>query len=238
MTGMPITAQRLELVHPAEGVGTLDFVVEPGASLVILGRNGAGKTTLLRTLAGLLPAKSGAVLLGETPIAARPARWRAQHMSMVASTPPRGSALTVRDTIALAFEVGGAAVEEDTVPALLASAGMKHWADLQLNDLSDGMAQRVMMVRAFCQADSLVLLDEPTAFLDVAGRKRAMEDMGKWCASGKSVVLSTHDIEAVEAAGWANRWMVLRPRESGGTVFMDGPFDADLARELLMQEEG
>ena len=96
------------------------------------------------------------------------------------------------------------------------------------------MAQRVMLVRAFVQARDIVLMDEPTAFLDVVGRKATMEQIGEWMGRGKTVVLSTHDLEAVEAAGWANRWLLLRPPSEGGSTVMEEPFSSAVARRMLM----
>ena len=134
----------------------------------------------------------------------------------------------------LAVDASGRAYDADKVGAAMERGRIDAWADRPMSVLSDGMAQRVMMVRAFVQAKSLVLMDEPTAFLDVVARRDFMNDVGRWCAQGKSVVLATHDLEAVEQAGWAHRWLVVRPPAQGGSLLMDKPFSAEEARQLLL----
>jgi len=236
MSEAQLVMRDLELVYPTAGVGPLNLELSPGGNLVILGRNGAGKSTLLRSLAGLLTPRSGQVSLGGHEVGAMSPGRRAEHMAFVASTPPRGSALTVGDVVGLALEAGSKSAGPSDVAAALEMADIADWIDVQLDALSDGMAQRVMMARAFNQAGSMVLLDEPTAFLDVVGRREVMHDLGKWCASGKSVVLATHDLEAVEQAGWANRWLVLRTPEQGGSLLLDEAFNAQKARSILTGE--
>ena len=154
-------------------------------------------------------------------------------MALAASTPPRETALNVREVLGLAFEASGRTVTSNALDAALEAQGMRDWGGLRLSELSDGMAQRVMLLRAFEQSGAVVLLDEPTAFLDVVGRAEAMADIGRWKENGRSVILATHDLEAVEQAEWADRWLVLRPPSAGGSVMMDTPFNASEARRLL-----
>ena len=228
-----IAVRNLTLRRPDQGVGTLDFALEPGQNLVLLGRNGSGKSTLLRTLAGLLPPRSGTVELMGQDVHAMAPRRRATLMALAASTPPRETALNVREVLGLAFEASGRTVTSNALDAALEAQGMRDWGGLRLSELSDGMAQRVMLLRAFEQSGAVVLLDEPTAFLDVVGRAEAMADIGRWKENGRSVILATHDLEAVEQAEWADRWLVLRPPSAGGSAMMDTPFSASEARRLL-----
>lgn len=234
MNGSPLVLDGVQLRHPSDGVGNLSLKLEQGTALVVVGRNGAGKSTLLKTIAGLINPAGGRVLLSGSNVLDLPPSRRAHHLSFVASTPPRGTVMTVRDVIELALEAGGNEAHSAAVDAALTSGTISDWSNLPLDHLSDGMAQRVMLVRAFVQARDLVLMDEPTAFLDVVGRKETMEQIGEWMRRGKTVVLSTHDLEAVEAAGWANRWLLLRPPSQGGSTVMEQPFTSAAARRMLM----
>ena len=232
-----LTCSSLSISRPEDGVGALSFALQPGSALVVVGRNGTGKSTLLKTLAGLLPPKSGSVLLDGEAIATMPPRQRARRLAFVSSTPPRGTALSVRDVMELALEAGGHPVQPDLVEEAMASGGVKQWAHLEIDTLSDGMAQRVMLARAAVQSDALILLDEPTAFLDVVGRREVMTDLGHWRNAGKTVVLATHDLEAVEESGWADQWLVLRPPSKGGAVLLEEDFDSRAAKALLIGEQ-
>lgn len=226
--------QELELRHPSEGVGVLNLNIKAGEGLVVLGRNGSGKSTLLKTVAGLIRPAQGQVLLASQEVGAMSPRDRATELALVFSTPPKDTPLTVRDVMELAVDASGRAYDADEVSEAMERGRIDAWADRPMSVLSDGMAQRVMMVRAFLQAESLVLMDEPTAFLDVVARRDFMEDVGRCCAQGKSVVLATHDLEAVEQAGWAHRWLLVRPPAHGGSLLMDKPFSAEEARQLLL----
>ncbi len=226
--------QDLELRHPSEGVGVLNFKIKAGEGLVVLGRNGSGKSTLLKTAAGLIRPAQGQILLAGQEVSTMSPRDRARELALVFSTPPKDTPLTVRDVMELAADASGRAADADEVGAAMERGRIESWADRPISTLSDGMAQRVMMVRAFVQAESLVLMDEPTAFLDIVARRDFMEDVGRWCEEGKSVVLATHDLEAVEQAGWAHRWLLVRPPAQGGSLLMDGPFSAEEARALLL----
>lgn len=230
---LKLTCDAVELAHPLEGAGALSFDLPPGSAMVVLGRNGTGKSTLLRTLAGLDLPKRGTVTLGPQPVAKMPPRRRAAHLAFVSSTPPRGAALTVSEVIELALEAGGHPASLDRIEAALEQGGIAAWADKSIDTLSDGMAQKVMLARAAAQSDSVILLDEPTAFLDVVGRREVMADVGAWRDQGKAVVLATHDLDAVEEAGWADRWMVMRPPAKGGSLIVESPFTSAAAKELL-----
>lgn len=228
--------QDLELRHPSEGVGTLNLKIKGGEGLVVLGRNGSGKSTLLKTMAGLIRPVKGRILLSGQDVGTMSPRDRARDLALVFSTPPHDTPLTVRDVLELALDAGGSAFDDDALGAAMERGRIASWADMPMGALSDGMAQRVMMVRAFVQARSWVLMDEPTAFLDIVARREFMDDVGRWCEEGKSVVLATHDLEAVEQAGWAHRWLLVRPPAQGGSILMDRQFNAEEARGLLLSQ--
>ena len=127
-------------------------------------------------------------------------------------------------------------MEAERVEQARQQGGVQQWAQCPIDTLSDGMAQRVMLARASAQSDALILLDEPTAFLDVVGRREVMADIGQWLHVGKTVVLATHDLDAVQESGWADRWMVMRAPALGGAVLPDDAFSSEAAKSMLMGE--
>lgn len=162
-----------------------------GAGLhAIIGRNGQGKSTLIRIAAGLQAPLSGEVLLGEKPLRKLSASVRAEQVAFVDSTPPRGSGLTVGEALLLArpHRNEGAARE------WLARLGAEDWWGARLAELSDGQAQRVMVVRAALQGTPWLVLDEPTAFLDIPAREALLRLLGEMADLGLALLLATHDI--------------------------------------------
>ena len=231
---MALEIKSLQLIRPAGEGGELNATIEAGSAVVVVGRNGAGKSTLLQTLAGLLPPKKGQVLWDGQDVRLMGPELRASCMAVVASTPPRESRMTVSDVIELGLRAGGHMHDLQAVRTAMETAGIDHWSQLPLSSLSDGMAQRVMMARAAAQGKGMLLLDEPTAFLDVVGRREVLSQMGDWSSEGRILWLATHDLEGVEAAGWSTHWLHLHPGRKQGGTFHKGPFVAEKARQALV----
>lgn len=180
----------------------LNAAAAPGDLTVLIGPNGAGKSTLLRTLTGLQPPLAGTVLLDGTDIRALTAAERARRLAVV---------LTERDLPPLltAWEVAGLGryqhtgftgrlteADEAAVAWALESAGALHLADRQATELSDGERQRVMVARALAQEPTAIVLDEPTAFLDVGSRVTIMGLLRRLARERSlTVIASTHDLE-------------------------------------------
>ncbi len=199
----------------------VSFEIGGGALVAVVGANGAGKTTLLRALAGLLP-HAGAVDLFGAPVRAWEPRARARHLAFVRQTPPAADAFTVRETVALgraphlAWTAALTAADHAAVSAALDALDLGALAGRTLASLSGGERQRVALAQALAQDTPVLLLDEPTAHLDVRhtldllGRARALAD------GGRTVVAAVHDLEL--AARFADWMLVL----AGGTLAADG----------------
>ena len=159
----------------------LDTSLEEGRLVGLVGPNGAGKSTLLRTVSGLQPPLTGSVrLLGRE--AGRMRRDEmAQQVAVVLTDRVDPGRLTVADVVALGRHPhtgwsGRLGVSDrEAVAAALEAVGAGELAKRMLWELSDGQRQRVMIARAIAQAPRLLLLDEPTAFLDPPGRIRVFE---------------------------------------------------------------
>lgn len=179
-----------------------------GELVCLIGPNGAGKSTLLRTMAGLQPPLAGSPLLGGRPLSRLSARERAMGVAVVLTERLSAPDLRVRELVALGRAPytgwGGGLQPEDeqAVDRALEQVQAQELAARKLHALSDGEYQRVMIARALAQDTPLLLLDEPTAHLDVLHRMEVLRLLRRIARqSGKAVVLSTHELQlALQAA--------------------------------------
>lgn len=166
-----------------------------GSVHLLIGRNGSGKSSLLRAMAGLQSVHSGRIDVDGTDMHSASHDERAQRVAYVASTPPRSSQLKVGEVLQLAAAVG------EDAHAMLCQLGEAGWWKRKLDSLSDGEAQRVMFARALLQRAPWVLMDEPTAFLDVPSKRVFWEQLRHAAARGQQLVLATHDYEYIAGQG-------------------------------------
>lgn len=175
--------------------------VNGGEMVSVLGANGAGKSTLLRTIVGEIAALGGEVAVCGEPVWGMPARRLALRMSIVNTQRVDVDGLTAMDVAAMGRypHTGffGRLSDEDLslTRAALRRVGMEGMAGRQMRTLSDGERQKVMVARALAQDTAVMVLDEPTAFLDVASRVELNALLGDLARqSGKAVVMTTHDV--------------------------------------------
>ncbi|MEV0680216.1 ABC transporter ATP-binding protein [Actinosynnema sp. NPDC050436] len=173
----------------------------PGELVTLIGPNGAGKSTLLRTLVGAQPPLAGHVLLDGKDVTALSARERARRLAVVLTEPVDVGQMSVAAVVALgrmphrSWTGRGTGSDRAAVDRALVDAGVGELRDRPLNDLSDGERQRVMVARALAQEPAVLVLDEPTAFLDVARRIELAAMLTRLTATtGAAIVLSTHDL--------------------------------------------
>ncbi len=180
----------------------LDLALQPGEFACLLGPNGAGKSTLLRTLSRTQPSLGGAVVLDGAALETYSARELAQRLSVVLTEAITPGLLTVAELVALGrhphTDWSGRLSDADhaIVAWALDVTGSTALAGRQVTALSDGERQRVMIARALAQQPRLMLLDEPTAFLDVQRRVEITGLLRRLAReTGLAVLLSTHDLE-------------------------------------------
>ncbi|GEC26261.1 iron complex transport system ATP-binding protein [Pseudonocardia autotrophica] len=180
----------------------IDAVAGRGELTVLLGPNGAGKSTLLRTLAGLQPALGGSAALDDGDLLALRAPARARRVGVVLTDRPDPGLLTGRDVVELGrlphTGTGGVLgpADDAAVDTAIDAVRAGPLAGRPLARLSDGERQRMMVARALAQQPSLLLLDEPSAFLDVAARVALLGLLRRLAREqGLCVLLSTHDLE-------------------------------------------
>lgn len=180
----------------------LSAAARPGELTVLLGPNGCGKSTLIRTLCGLQPALSGEVLLDGTPLADVAVNQLARRVAVVLTDRVEPGLLSARELTALGripyLGLTGRLTPDDhrIVEEALDAVEARHLAARPAAVLSDGQRQRVLTARALAQQPEVLVLDEPTAFLDVPSRTGLVEMLRDLARDQHlTIVMSTHDLE-------------------------------------------
>lgn len=181
----------------------ISFSAEAGDLIGLLGVNGIGKSTLLRTIAGLQQRTGGKLILNGADIQTLHAAVRAKQISIVLTERIFIDNITVKDFIALGRTpytgwLGQLSAEdEQEVENVIRGMKIEKLQNRFFNQLSDGEKQKAVIARALCQQTPVMILDEPTAFLDFRN-KREILDILKAISSDlkKTIIFSTHDIEA------------------------------------------
>ncbi len=173
-----------------------------GELVCLIGPNGAGKSTLLRTLAGMQPPLNGQVRLMDDDIGGLKPQELARRLSIVLTERVSVGMLPVYELVALGrypyTDWSGRLTPEDEAVVFRAieAVGAVELARRQVGELSDGERQKVMIARALAQEPGLMLLDEPTAFLDLPRRVEIMRMLRELARStGRAILLSTHDLD-------------------------------------------
>lgn len=237
---------RFESVAAARGGRTLlhgiDFEVRPGEIVGLAGRNGVGKTTLLQLANGLLAPAAGRVLLGETPIRSLGRRAVARRIALVPQDlhvpfPFRAGELVLMGR-APHQPLVGLDSEADVVRArsALARLGIGDLADRSVETLSGGERQLVLFARALVQDPGHLLLDEPTAFLDLKHRLEVLGEVRRFVSAGGGALVVSHDLTL--AARTCDRLVLLG---EGEVVAVGRPEDvltpANLARAFAIDAQ-
>ena len=180
----------------------LDLTLAAGELVCLIGPNGAGKSTLLRTLAGLQAPLCGKVSLEGKDLWRMDARERARRLAVVLSAPVDVGLLEARELVALGRHPhsgwSGRLEQRDemVIDAALAAVDAEEFAWQPCDSLSDGQRQKIHIARALAQEPQVLLLDEPTAWLDLARRAEIMALLHRLTREqGCAVLLSTHDLE-------------------------------------------
>lgn len=196
---------RKEIIPVQAG---LQLEVRPGEMVCLIGPNGCGKSTLLRTLSGLQPPLSGKVKINGQTIQKISASDRAQLISLVLTDRVEIDNATVRSIVAMGrhpYSNWWGTLSDEEVEKVNDAIRLVHLqkkANQLFAELSDGEKQRVMIAKAFVQDTPVIMLDEPTAHLDLPNRVEIMLLLHKLAhRSGKAILLSTHELDmALQAA--------------------------------------
>ncbi|MGI6220175.1 MAG: ABC transporter ATP-binding protein [Bacteroidaceae bacterium] len=214
----------------------VDLQLAPGEFACLLGANGSGKSTLLRTLSGLQAPLAGVIHLDGEPLAGLSPKERARKLAVVLTDRFEVPHLSVRAFVAWSrspytgLSARFTADDEARVDQSLRSAGIGHLAARSLHSLSDGERQRALVAAALCQDTPYILLDEPTAHLDLPNRVELLLLLSRLAhEEGKGILLSTHELDL--ALQTADSFRLLAP---DGHNYSGTP--AELARLGLLEQ--
>lgn len=216
-------------------VRDLDLRLPSGAVTAIIGANGSGKSTVLRALARLLRPTGGTVLLDGRDIHTMATRDVARRLALLPQGPVTPDGITVSDLVrrgrlphTSVFRQWSPA-DQQAVDHALATTGLTGLAAEQVDSLSGGQRQRTWLALTVAQDTPLLLLDEPTTFLDVAHQLDVLELVRDLNTVGKTVVMVLHDVN--QAARYADHLVAMRE----GRVVAAGP-PADVLTPALLAD--
>ena len=223
-TSHSLAAERLTLGYGDRSViDALDLEVPPGAMTVIVGANACGKSTLLRSLSRLLSPREGRVVLDGREVHRMPARELARTLGLLPQSPIAPEGITVLDLVSRGRHPHQGvfsrwnAEDDAAVAAALEATRTMDLADRAVDELSGGQRQRVWIAMALAQQTDLLLLDEPTTFLDASHQIEVLDlltDLNR--TRGTTIVMVLHDLNL--AARYADHLIAL----AGGRLHASG----------------
>ncbi|MGI5529765.1 ABC transporter ATP-binding protein [Streptomyces syringium] len=239
VTGSRLTARGLTLAYEDRTVvDTLDLDVPDGEVTVVVGPNACGKSTLLRALGRLLKPKGGSVLLDGEELARIPTRRIAQSLGLLPQTPVAPEAITVADLVARGRQPHQrwwqqwSETDERAVTDAMARTDVSALAERAVDELSGGQRQRVWIAMALAQETDLLLLDEPTTYLDIAHQVEVLDLVRQLNHErGRTVVAVLHDLN--QAARYADHLVAMK---AGRVIARGRPSEivtAELVREVF-----
>ena len=199
---MKLSAQNLKIGYDGKViVPSLNLEIKKGAITAIIGSNGCGKSTILKTLARLHPAMSGSVILDGKEIKNTPTKEIARKMAILPQSPEAPDGLSVFDLVSYGrtpYQGGFSRLSEHDramVEWSIQVTGLSDFKDHAVDSLSGGQRQRAWIAMAIAQETGLLLLDEPTTYLDLAHQLEVLELLKKLNREdGRTIVMVIHDL--------------------------------------------
>lgn len=185
-------------------VSDVNVEINRGEIVTIIGANGAGKSTVLKTIAGLLPAIDGNILFDGKNLNDISSKEKARKLSVLLTDKINSDYMTCYDVIATgryAYTNGLGMLSDDDRKAIdeaISEINIKEIQDKLFDKLSDGQKQRVMLARAICQKPEMIILDEPTSFLDIGYKIEIMSMLQKLVKNNITVLMTMHDLDIVK----------------------------------------
>lgn len=236
-TAHTLSAESLTLSYGDRSViEQLDLQIPPGRITAIVGANGCGKSTLLRALARLIAPRSGQVVLDGKALQAQPSKEVARRLGLLPQSPTAPEGIAVADLVGRGRHPHQKLLarwserDYEVVAQSLAATGTADLADRPVDELSGGQRQRVWIAMALAQETDILLLDEPTTFLDVAHQIEVLDlltDLNR--DRGTTIVMVLHDMNM--AARYADHVFAVRE----GRVVAGGR-PADVMTEALIRD--
>ncbi|RZS36457.1 iron complex transport system ATP-binding protein [Herbihabitans rhizosphaerae] len=231
-------AEDLTLAYDRRVVATdLDVAVPDGSLTVIIGPNACGKSTLLRALARMLRPKEGTVFLDGKRLGEYPTKELARTLGLLPQSPTAPDGITVADLVARGryphqrLWRQWSRDDERAVREAMTATGVDDLADRRVEELSGGQRQRVWLALALAQDTDLMLLDEPTTYLDIAHQIEVLDLCADLREAGRTLVAVLHDVN--QACRYATHLIAMR---DGQIVAHGDPAEivnVDLVREVF-----
>jgi len=211
----------------------LDVTITPGSFTVIIGPNACGKSTLLRSLARLLPVERGAVVLDGKDIRSSSSKEVARRIGLLPQTSVAPEGITVADLVSRGryphqrLLQQWSAQDERAVRSALRATSTEQFATRAVDELSGGQRQRVWVAMVLAQETPVVLLDEPTTYLDIAHQIELLDLCTRLHSQGRTLVAVLHDIN--QAARYATHLIAMR---DGRVVAQGAPAEVVTAERV------
>ncbi|WP_069886436.1 ABC transporter ATP-binding protein [Streptomyces luteocolor] len=240
MNAARLTARELTLAYEDRTVvDRLDLAIPDGRVTVIVGPNACGKSTTLRALGRLLKPRSGAVLLDGEALAKLPTKKIAQQIGLLPQTPVAPEAITVADLVARGRQPHQhwwqqwSDADEKAVTEAMERTDVAALAERSVDELSGGQRQRVWIAMALAQDTDLLLLDEPTTYLDISHQVEVLDLVRQLNHDrGRTVVVVLHDLN--QAARYADHLVAMK----AGEVVAEGAPSKIVTEELVHEVFG
>ncbi len=213
-----------------------------GELVAVIGVNGIGKSTLLRTLARLQPSLGGVIKIDGRNISGYSRLQFAQRAGFISTEVVRTTNMTVYDLVAIGRfphtnwlgKMGE--LHHEAISGAIEKAGLLKFQNRYINELSDGERQRAMIARVLAQDTNILIMDEPTAFLDVSSKYEIIHLLRQLSREkGKTVIFSTHDLQA--ALSQADKiWLMLEESLVEGSpedLMLENTFDRLFAKTIV-----
>lgn len=235
-----ITLEKLSLSYDGKTivVHELDLSIEPGTVTALVGPNGCGKSTLLRGISRLLAPAYGSVYLNSKDIHKMKAKDLARQLGILPQSPTAPEGLTVHELVAQgryphqSWFQQWSGEDERIVNEALVTTNLTMFADRPVDTLSGGQRQRAWIAMALAQQTDILLLDEPTTFLDLAYQMDVLDLLQSLNLEVSTIVMVLHDLN--QAARYADTIVALR----GGQIVAQGTPDEIMTVENIFQVFG
>lgn len=255
--GATITLKNLSIGYRSKHqlrtvASAIDAQLQSGKLTCLIGANGIGKSTLLRTLAGFQPAISGEIRINHQekesdsptkestgkPISDLSPKDLAKEIGVVLTSKPDAAQLSVEEIVGIGrsphtgFWGTLSPRDKQIVTEALQQVGIQHLAHRNIQELSDGERQKVMIAKALAQQTSIIILDEPTAFLDFPSKVETLQMLRRLAhEQHKAILFSTHDVElALQLADCL--WLMERPVQHSEEIPEESTLSVGTPREL------
>ena len=232
-----LTGERISVAYQQNVIiPPMDVEIPRGCITSIIGPNGCGKSTLLKALSRMLPIRSGQVLLDGGLIARMPTAEVAKQMAILPQGPQAPGGLTVAELVAYGrypHQKGFGRLRKEDYEAIawaMHITGMEEFSDRDIDALSGGQRQRAWIAMALAQDTQVILLDEPTTYLDMAHQLevlKLLEELNQ--SQGKTIALVIHDLNL--AARFSHHMIAMR----GGKICYEGSPD-DIMTPRVLEE--